>query len=310
MTLCGQRSAGLDILLNRPRPGVWQRFWANPLIFLAHKLYTWRRVIPAQPSTNPVSIVCISDTHNSQPVLPEGDVLIHAGDLTQSGTFEELQSTLAWLSAQPHQVKIVVAGNHDMLLDASFGERKPDYCDPKSESQRELLDWGDIIYLENADTVVTCENGRRLKIYGSPLSARHGNWAFQYHRWVDVWGGTVPEDVDILVTHGPPRGHLDLLKLGCPHLLHELWRVRPRLHVFGHVHEGAGTEWLTFDGIQDAYEQTVLAGGGCWNLVWTVKEFIQSRCRPESEAKCLLVNPSIVGGLRDHERRYPIKAVI
>ena len=309
MFLSSKRSSGLEALLNRPRPEALQQFLEKPCIFLARKLYTWRRAIPAQPVVDPVSVVCISDTHNSQPVLPDGDILIHAGDLTQSGSLEELQAALSWLSAQAHPVKVLIAGNHDLLLDASRDDRN-NSPGQKPAPQREMLDWGDIVYLENAETTITCANGRRLRVYGSPLSPRHGNWAFQYPRSRDVWKGTIPEKVDVLVTHGPPRGHLDLLTLGCPYLLNELWRVRPRLHIFGHVHEGAGTEWLLFDILQKAYERTVIEGGGIWNLLWTIRSFSQSLFCPATEAKALLVNPCMVGGLRDHERRRPIKVVI
>ncbi|KAK4152494.1 Metallo-dependent phosphatase-like protein [Chaetomidium leptoderma] len=302
MPLFGQQQRGLDALLHRPRPGVWEQFLARPCIFLARKLYTWRQPVPAQPLVDPVSVVCVSDTHNNQPALPDGDVLIHAGDLTQSGSLAELQAAVSWLRAQPHAIKIVVAGNHDLLLDAGW--------DPASSSERKAIDWGDIVYLENAGTTVTCGNGRQLHVYGSPRSARVGNWAFQYPRGEDVWAGTVPQHIDVLVTHGPPRAHLDLLRLGCEHLLRELWRVRPKLHVFGHIHEGAGTEWLQFDELQDAYERTVVAGGGLWNLMRTIKAFVRALLRPAAEAKCLLVNPAIVGGLRDNERRRPVKVVI
>jgi len=316
MPLFPTQHRGIDALLHRPRPTPREQFLTQPCVFLARALYTYtlrRRTVPAQPLTDPVSVVCVSDTHNSQPRLPEGDVLIHAGDLTQSGSLRELQAAVAWLRAQPHPVKIVVAGNHDVLLDAGYegGRRRGAAAGADAAAvEREAIDWGDVIYLENAAATVTCANGRRLRVYGSPRSARHGNWAFQYPRGEDVWAGTVPGDVDVLVTHGPPRAHLDLLKLGCEHLLRELWRVRPRLHVFGHVHEGAGTEWLRFDELQGAYERTVVAGGGVWNLVLTVKEFVRALFRPPAEAKCLLVNPAVVGGLRDTERRRPIKVVI
>lgn len=310
MSLFSKQHNGLDALLHRPRPGLWEQFLERPCIFLAHKLYTWRQPIPAQPLINPVSIVCISDTHNTQPPLPNGDILIHAGDLTQSGSLPELQATINWLLAQPHPIKIVIAGNHDLLLDPSCDKAT---ANTNAATERAALDWGDIIYLENAEATVTCAaNGRRLRVYGSPRSPRHGNWAFQYPRGggEDVWAGTVPRGVDVLVTHGPPRAHLDLLRLGCERLLGEVWRVRPRLHVFGHVHEGAGSEWLQFDELQGAYERTVVAGGGVWNLLWTVKAFVLSLFRPPAEARCLLVNPAIVGGLRDNERRRPVKVVI
>lgn len=73
----------------------------------------------------------------------------------------------------------------------------------------------------------SCPNNRRLKSYEGPYSTRHGNWAFQYPRAQGVWIGSVPRWIDVLITHGPPLAHLDLLKLGCPHLLQMLWSVRP-----------------------------------------------------------------------------------
>ncbi|KAL2153156.1 hypothetical protein VTH82DRAFT_4311 [Thermothelomyces myriococcoides] len=304
-----ERESGLDALLKRRRPGLWEQVLARPCIFLAHKLYISRRMVPCQPLTDAVSVVCVSDTHNSQPVLPNGDVLIHAGDLTQSGSLRELQAALDWLRAQPHPVKIVVAGNHDLLLDPDCDGRRGTQKSTAA-SERGAVDWGNIIYLENASTTITCPNGRQLRVYGSPLSARHGNWAFQYPRGENVWEGTVPSGIDVLVTHGAPRAHLDLLKLGCPNLLRELWRVRPRLHVFGHIHEGAGTEWLEFDELQDAYERTVLAGGGLWNLFRVFMAFLHALFRPPAGAKCLLVNAAVIGGLWDDERRRPVKVLI
>ncbi|KAF4762959.1 hypothetical protein HAV15_000261 [Penicillium sp. str.  len=296
--------SSLSDLLNPQPPTAWEQFLAQPCIFLARKLYTWHQTIPAKPLTNPVTIVCVSDTHNSQPRLPDGDILIHSGDLTQSGSLKELQATLTWLRAQPHPTKIVVAGNHDLLLDTAR-----DNSD-QAIAERAQLDWGEIIYLENEATTVSCANGRQLGIYGSPLTARHGNWAFQYPRNQDVWTGSVSDGIDVLITHGPPRGHLDLLNMGCAHLLRELWRVKPKLHLFGHAHAGAGTEWILFDALQEAYERTLVARGGFWNLLFTICEFVKAYFNPSVEAKCLLVNSAIVEGLRDDELRRPIKVVI
>lgn len=321
MSLFKKQSASgpLGGLLNRPRPSAWQQFWSQPCLHLARKFYTssWLPTIPAEPITDFVSIVCVSDTHNCQPELPDGDVLIHAGDLTQSGSLVELRATVSWLRAQPHAVKIAVAGNHDLFLDASLprhkavADRQPSPCSSTDAGDDKILDWGDVIYLQDAETIITCANGRRLRVYGSPLSPRHGNWAFQYPRSKDIWGGQVPDDTDILITHGPPRGHLDLLTLGCVHLIRELWRVRPRLHVFGHVHEGAGTEWLHFDALQDSYERVAVFGGGIWRLVCVFVDFMLALFfRRPFEARCLLVNPAIVGGLRDDERRRPIRVTI
>lgn len=292
----------MESILARPRPSTWESFRRSPLLYLARKLYTTREIVHRRPIPDPVTIVCISDTHNSQSALPDGDVLIHAGDLTQSGTLVELQATLDWLKAQPHAHKIVIAGNHDTILDPSR--------DPRHERAR--LDWGDIIYLCDQSVAVCCSSGRRLHIYGSPFSPRHGNWAFQYPRSEDVWAGRVPEGVDILITHGPPRGHLDLMRLGCTHLLRELWRTRPLLHVSGHVHEGYGQEWLGFDGLQEAFEQVVMSRGSrrilclgrlAFEVFWGI-------FRQVKEARCLLVNAAMVGGLWDKERRQPITVVI
>lgn len=219
MSLFGQQRTGLHDLFHRQRPTAWQKFVAQPCIFLARKLYTWRETILAHPLAEPISIVCISDTHNTsstQPVLPNSDILIHAGDLTQSGSLSELLATVAWLHEQPHPIKIVVAGNHSQLLDESRDGQDTN----GAAAQRAMVDWGDIIYLENSETTVVCPNGRRLRVYGSPLSQHHGNWAFQYPRIEDVWTRTVPDGIDVLVTHGPPpRAHLDLFKMGCVHLL-------------------------------------------------------------------------------------------
>ncbi|KIH92333.1 phosphoesterase [Sporothrix brasiliensis 5110] len=276
-------ASGLDSLLHRPRP---------------------------KRTADAVSVVCISDTHNHQPRLPDGDVLIHAGDLTQSGSFIELEETLAWLRRQTHAVKIVVAGSHGVLLDeANRGQREED------ERQHRALHWGDIVYLENDETTVTCPNGRRLRVYGSPLSPRHGNWAFQYPRAHDVWAQRTPPipGTDVLITHSPPHAHLDR-QLGCVHLLRTIWRVRPRLHVFGHVHDGAGTEWVQFDALQSAYEKTVLENGclrNMLNLGRVLVHFVWLRIWPASETtKCLLVNAATVGGLRDDTLRQSIQVLL
>jgi hypothetical protein len=168
------RPSGFEALLDRPRPSRWQKFWAAPYVFIAQQLYAVTRPnTPLQPIIKPVTIVCISDTHNSQPKkLPKGDVLIHAGDLTQSRSFRELQQTIDWLRSQPHPQKIVVASNHDVLLDDSLDHGLLYKDDTR---KREELDWDDIIYLQDSSATITCFNGREPQIYGSPKSAKHGN---------------------------------------------------------------------------------------------------------------------------------------
>lgn len=100
---------------------------------------------------------------------------------------------------------------------------------------------------------------RKLNIFGSGWVRRCGgdDFAFQYDDERPPWEGRIPVETDVLVTHCPPKGHRDLL-LGCPSLLAELWKVKPKLHVFGHVHHGAGVESVFFDECQAAYEGLVL----------------------------------------------------
>ncbi|KAK8073244.1 hypothetical protein PG994_004143 [Apiospora phragmitis] len=308
----------LKSLLHRQPPSAWELFLRAPCLFLAEKLHSRHRR-EEEDEEDPVSVVCISDTHNNNQIpLPDADVLIHAGDLTQSGSLAELQAAVAWLRAQPHRHKIVIAGNHDVLLDPGL-----------RDEERAQIDWGGIKYLcdSSAWITLTGRNGyNSFKVYGSPRSPRNGNWAFQYARLADGGGaqsGTakIPDDTDILVTHCPPRAHLYLDKNpGCGDLLREVWRIRParspaqrpRLHVFGHVHEGHGHEWVPFDALQHAYEQMVAAGGGVWNLgkvAWASTIFLFFRSAP-GEARCQMVNAAMVGGLRDEVRRRPVKVYI
>ncbi|KAJ4393005.1 hypothetical protein N0V93_002209 [Gnomoniopsis smithogilvyi] len=303
------RKKPLDDLLHRPRPSPWTIFWQSPVLYLAHMLYTRRQASNQVQSENTISVVCVSDTHNSQPQLPYADILIHAGDLTQSGSFPEVQNALDWIKGQPHPHKVVVAGNHDLLLDPACDDRRGGR---QAAMERQKLSWGDVIYLQDSATEVVCGNGRKLRIYGSPMSCRHGNWAFQYPRSQghEYWPGRVPDDTNILVTHGPPRAHLDLLNLGCPGLLTEVWRVRPTLHVFGHVHEGYGTEHLVFDDLQEGFERVVVARGGVWNLTRVVWAAVRAWLAGPLKTETTLVNPAMVGGLRDDQRRTAIKAAI
>ncbi|CAO2657053.1 Nn.00g058560.m01.CDS01 [Neocucurbitaria sp. VM-36] len=172
-------SGGLDALPERPRPSKLQQFVKEPCVFLASQLYRWRRVVCLEP-IKPIAVVCLSNSHNSQPSdIPAGEILIHAGDITQAGTLKEIQTSLDWLNSLPHSNKIIIAGNHDIHLDHNQLHSGP--------AASASINWGKIIYLDSNSTTVTCENGRQLKIYSSPLTPRHGNWAFQYPRDQDVW---------------------------------------------------------------------------------------------------------------------------
>ncbi|KAJ4164177.1 hypothetical protein LMH87_005862 [Akanthomyces muscarius] len=112
-----------------------------------------------------VSVVCISDTHNTRPEVPEGDVLLHAGNLTVGGSYAELQAQIHWLNTLPHRYKVVIAGNHDLLLDPAFVARYPDRIVEGEGTSRNDLDWGEITYLNNTTTSLTFCNGRSNHIW-------------------------------------------------------------------------------------------------------------------------------------------------
>ena len=174
-------------------------------------------------------IVCVSDTHlRPLETVPDGDLLIHAGDFTMTGTMPEVKTFNRWLAALPHAHKVVIAGNHDFAF-----EQEPALA-------RRALTGG--TYLEDELTEV-----EGLRIWGSPWQPRYGVWAFNLDRGEAIrakWD-LIPEHVDVLVTHGPPAGIGDRLAtgehVGCKDLLHAVERLHPKLHVFGHIHEGYGT---------------------------------------------------------------------
>lgn len=184
-----------------------------------------------------MKIVCLSDTHNcnGQIAVPDGDILIHAGDATITGTSAEIILFNEWFANLPHKYKIFVAGNHDWLFETD------------NNFARKLLD-DSIIYLQDSFTKI--EN---LKIYGSPWQPRFFDWAFNLNRGAELaekWN-LIPDEVDILITHGPPHGILDevprkyfIENTGCEELRKRIEEIaglkKLKLHVFGHIHGGYG----------------------------------------------------------------------
>lgn len=182
-------------------------------------------------------IDCVSDLHGSYPELEGGDVLIIAGDLTARDYLSEYIPFMNWLSRQNYHKIIIVAGNHDgCIQDKSFQF-------PKSPTWSERIS-----YLE--DSGVEFEG---LKIWGSPWTPTFYDWHFMKNRGAAIkekWD-LIPEDTDILITHGPPYRILDCpFKIpaskhdccGCQDLRDAVERIKPRLHVFGHIHGGYGKE--------------------------------------------------------------------
>lgn len=284
---------------------------------IAASLRSWTIAPLSSPTTsNPndmICVICISDTHNSKPSLPDGDILLHAGDLSQYGLFDEIQAQLDWLNAQPHRHKIVIAGNHDLTLDEAFVKMHPDRELDKPGKSRGDIKWGHIIYLHNNFVEVEC-NGRTLKIYGSPMTPKCGNFGFQYDPDEDVWANTVPNGIDVILTHGPPAVYLDEGK-GCRHLLKEIWRTRPKLLVFGHIHDSRGEELIMYDRVQACYEN-VLLGARPWINVFKLILYTLSQAlgrtivARNSTLSTHLVNAAMVTGRGNGARREPIIAYV
>jgi len=182
-----------------------------------------------------LKVVCISDTHgdHEKVTLSPGDVLIHAGDLTGHGTKEETQAFFNWFEMQSYSRKICVAGNHD-----TFVERDPIACQQMaSNAGVELLN----------DSGCTVEG---VSFWGSPITPRFWDWSFMRDPGADIeahWD-LIPTHTDVLITHGPAYGILDIVEreggekvhTGCPSLLKRIERVQPAYHIFGHIHEGFG----------------------------------------------------------------------
>jgi predicted phosphohydrolase len=174
-------------------------------------------------------LVCISDTHGRCEgiAVPEGDVLIHAGDLTSMGKPDEIEREARWLRGLPHRHKVVIAGNHD------FG------FEDRPRASRALMEG--LTYLEDEEATVA-----GLRVWGSPWQPRFYDWAFNLDRGAPIrakWD-LIPAGIDVLVTHGPPARQGDRTtrgeEVGCADLLDAVRRVRPKVHVFGHIHEGYG----------------------------------------------------------------------
>jgi 3',5'-cyclic AMP phosphodiesterase CpdA len=194
---------------------------------------------------------CISDLHGFLPELEGGDLLIVAGDLTARDTHAQYESFYEWLSGQNYQKKVVIAGNHDGLCCNVYNSL------PLSSKEK---GWWPFKLL---GTSYLCDSGCEfdgLKIWGSPWTPEFCNWHFMLPRGKalkEKWD-LIPADTDILITHGPPLGIMDATdntvnkrdRLGCAELRDAVERVKPRLHVFGHIHGGYGQLVLKHDGSQ------------------------------------------------------------
>jgi Icc-related predicted phosphoesterase len=177
-------------------------------------------------------IVCISDTHagHQELVIPECDILIHAGDFSDVGRRHQVEDFLFWFGMQPATHKVYIAGNHDMTYESH-----------RSFKEEMIVKFPKVHYLE--DSGITLEG---LKIYGSPWQPRFFDWAFNLDRGNAIaakWK-KIPDDTQVLITHGPPYGILDEIdyqQVGCWDLMNRITQLKElKLHVFGHIHPPRG----------------------------------------------------------------------
>lgn len=207
-------------------------------------------------------IVCISDTHLARPpVVPEGEFLVHGGDwcgegpvsLLKAAGREQLRDFCLQLRAWKKLFRnvVVIAGNHDFIAEA------------EDSLTRDSIEETGAVYLN--DSGVTIDG---VSFWGSPIQPWFEDWAFNRQRGEEIrrhWD-LIPENLDVLITHGPPYGILDQLhtgehpSVGCEELLRAVQQKKPKIHVFGHIHEGYGrkvegsTQFINASVLNENYE--------------------------------------------------------
>lgn len=185
-----------------------------------------------------MKITFLSDTHSKHNHVPSsffdgGDVLIHSGDISSQGYEYEVRSFLKWFDSIPdYRHKIFIAGNHDWLFERH-----------EKVAKSILSEFPNITYLQDSYVVID-----GVKIYGTPWQPEFFNWAFNLPRHGEklqhVWS-KIPDDTDVLITHGPAHGYVDRVigrtdHLGCELLIKRIQEVNPLIHVSGHIHSGNG----------------------------------------------------------------------
>lgn len=180
-------------------------------------------------------LVCISDTHGDHEGLdlPEGDVLIHAGDMTAHGRKSETQEFMKWLGSRRFEHVVCIAGNHD-----AFMEEEPLFTEQFASENK--------VFLLN-DSALEIDG---VTFWGSPITPRFHDWSFMRDPGepIEAHWNLIPDTTEVLVTHGPPYGILDQVErpdgrkehTGCPSLLTRVESIKPKVHIFGHIHECYG----------------------------------------------------------------------
>lgn len=179
-------------------------------------------------------VTFVSDVHcNFELKIKETDILCYCGDLSNKGNKNEITDGLNWLKEQKAECKIMIPGNHDIFIQSKsdkFVQLKNEIC-------------SDIVFLNytNGEDYFIYDG---LSFYGCGYTPRVGNWAFMYNKKDAKKFWQKLPDVDILLTHGPPKGILDKNwrdeECGCTALLSAVKKIKPKIHAFGHIHESYG----------------------------------------------------------------------
>lgn len=235
---------------------------------------------------NKIRVTVLSDTHTRHGLipltdLPGGDLLIHAGDIMNSGyNKNDILDFCTWFhSLEQYDKKIFIAGNHDRMF-----ENHP-------EAVEELLNiYLDIDYLQDEGCdLYDLDTDTSTKIYGSPWQPWFYDWAFNLPKngpgLMSKWEA-IPDNTDILITHGPAFGTLDTVAgrpwdaLGCSLLAERIAVVKPKIHVCGHIHSGYGyefkdgTHFFNASVLDEQYEYTQKPMTFDWDKETNTIEFI------------------------------------
>ena len=179
-----------------------------------------------------MKLTFISDTHSLHHhlALDSGDVLIHCGDFTGRGSLDDTADFAEFIAKQDFAHKIVIAGNHERCFE-----------DERRQDAEAILKDAGIVYLNDSGIEIS-----GVKFWGSPIQPAFFDWAFNRQRGEDIrwhWD-LIPDDTDVLLTHGPAFGILDWCthgeRVGCEDLLEAIQRIKPKIHAFGHIHESYG----------------------------------------------------------------------
>jgi hypothetical protein len=236
-------------------------------------------------------LTILSDTHTRHGLipmkdLPGGDILIHSGDIMNSGYDKNnILDFCEWFSnIKGYNDKFFIAGNHDRLF-----ENNPE------EVKGYLKDYPMIEYLQDEEAVLYFDgpNGDfpedNIRIYGSPWQPAFYGWAFNLpNNGIELagkWEG-IPANTDILVTHGPAYGTLDTVAgrpwdaLGCSLLAERIEIIKPKIHICGHIHSGYGyefkdgTHFFNASVLDEAYEYTQKPMTFDWDKETNTIEFV------------------------------------